>query len=237
MKPSRIQSVLGLLSRPCANTPISTFALRAFSTGPKLQSSKADAPPQIPKPIPFVPDVETFLTLIGRGLKSHASKFPSWEALFSLTSDQLRELGLEPPRTRRYLLRWRDKFRRGEYGPGGDFRYVQDGVAELHVKEASPTPMFKLRKCVNVPKGKTPDKLSEQALVFPKGYRVSGTHTIVGPYALPITNGAARVTVTEGMWEHKRGHKVDGGERRRAEVRFKRGVAERKARREAQGHY
>jgi hypothetical protein len=52
-----------------------------------------------------------------------------------------------------------------------------------------------------------------------------------------MKHGGARVTVTEGMWEDKRGHKVDGGERRRDEIRFKRRVAERKALRESQGFY
>ena len=38
----------------------------------------------------------------------------------------------------------------------------------------------------------------------------------------------ARVVVKEGLWEDKRGHKVDGGERRKAEVRSKRRAEERK---------
>lgn len=40
--------------------------------------------------------------------------------------------------------------------------------------------------------------------------------------------GVARLKVQDGLWEQRRGHKVDGGERRRAEVRFKRRAAERK---------
>lgn len=237
-----MQPALGLLSRPYANalltTLITTPALRALSTTAARQASKTNsAPPAIPSPIPFVPNVETFLTLIGRGLKSHASKFPSWESLFSLSSDQLRELGLEPPRSRRYLLRWRDKFRLGQFGPGGDLRYVDNGVAELKVREVAKSPTQHIRHAVNVPVGKNPEDLAAEDLVFPKGFRVRGTNTIVGPYALPIKGGGVRLKVTEGMWEDKRGHKVDGGERRRAEVRFKRGVAERKARREAQGYY
>ena len=40
--------------------------------------------------------------------------------------------------------------------------------------------------------------------------------------------GVARLEVQEGLWEQKRGHKVDGGERRKAEVRAKRRVQERK---------
>lgn len=42
------------------------------------------------------------------------------------------------------------------------------------------------------------------------------------------TSGVAFLKVREGLWEQKRGHKVDGGERRRAEVRAKRRIQERK---------
>jgi DUF1009 family protein len=54
---------------------------------------------------------------------------------------------------------------------------------------------------------------------------------VKGPYlqAIKGTNGsAALIKVTEGMWEDKRGQKVDGGERRRAEVRAKKRSAERR---------
>lgn len=52
-----------------------------------------------------------------------------------------------------------------------------------------------------------------------------------GPFLQPIkgTNGsAALIKVQEGMWEDKLGHKVDGGERRRAEVRAKKRSEERR---------
>ena len=39
---------------------------------------------KIPRPTPFVPDPQTFLTLIGRNMAQHAAKIPSWEALFTL---------------------------------------------------------------------------------------------------------------------------------------------------------
>lgn len=241
MKSLRVQSALGVLFRPCAAAPISSQiaiqGLRALSTTPPNQAKNAKAP-AIPKPTPFVPDVETFLTLIGRDLKSHASKFPSWESLFSLNTDQLRELGLEPPRSRRYLLRWRDKFREGKYGPGGDLKYVENGSAVLKIREIIKSPLITHRQVVNVPAGKEVDQVKPEDMIRPLGFRVRGLHTIVGPYALPSKkDGGARITVTEGMWEDKRGHKVDGGERRQAEVRFKRKVAERKALREAQGFY
>lgn len=194
-------------------------------------------PPLVPATIPFVPDVETFLTLIGRGLKQYANKFPTWEALFSLTSEQLRELGIEPPRTRRYLIQWRQKFREGRFGIGGDLKHVENGVAILKPKEVVKDALTRERFVVNVPPGTNPERIAPEELVRVRGFKVRGIRTIVGPYALPMKNGGVRLQVTEGMWEDKRGHKVDGGERRKAEVRFKRGVAERKALREKQGFY
>jgi hypothetical protein len=191
----------------------------------------------IPAPIPLVPDVETFLTVIGRGLKQHASKFPTWDALFTLSSDQLRELGVEPPRARRYLLRWRQRFREGKFGPGGDLKHVENGTAELRVQHPDPTSMGRKRLAVNVPAGKKITEVSPEEAVRPRGYSAKRVQTVAGPYALPMKHGGARITVTEGMWEDRRGHKVDGGERRRAEIRFKRRVAERKALREKQGYY
>jgi hypothetical protein len=206
---------------------------------------------KVPEPTPFVPDHTTFLKLIGRDLSKHASKFEKWSELFTLSSSKLKELGIEPPRSRRYLLRWREKFRKGEFGIGGDLKYVQDGVAELRVLEvpvlkkpdpgqdwtsasASVTPgMTKL--ILNVPMGSTTYQLDEGQttadLKKVKGVRLHEGHAIVGPY-IQLQKGSngsiASLKVQEGLWEHKRGHKVDGGERRKAEVRFKRRVEERK---------
>jgi len=239
MKPAlRFQSALGLLSRPCAAAQITACPRLA----PQARwTHKAPELPAVPPTLPFVPDAETFLTLIGRGLRQHASKFPTWEALFSLSSEQLRELGVEPPRTRRYLLRWRQRFREGKYGPGADIKHVDGGAAELKVLETRDPVKGLLgkvkREVVNVPAGKEIDEVPPQDLVRVQGYSVKGLRTIVGPYVLPKGKGIARLAVTEGMWEDKRGHKVDGGERRRAEVRFKRGIAHRKAMRESQGFY
>ncbi|KAK3685925.1 IGR protein motif-domain-containing protein [Podospora appendiculata] len=232
MKPSRLPSALGLLLRPCSATPITAPSLRA-----QARWAHRDAQPlQVPSPIPLVPDVETFLTVIGRGLKQHAAKFPTWEAMFSLTSEQLRELGVEPPRARRYLLRWRQRFREGKFGVGGDLKYVENGTAVLKVLEIAKGPIIRERHVVNVPAGKKVEEIPARDLARVHGFKVHGIRTIAGPYALPAKDGAAKITVTEGMWEDRRGHKVDGGERRRAEVRFKRGVAERKAAREKQGY-
>jgi len=197
------------------------------------------AAPPIPPPTPFVPDPQTFLTLIGRNLSQHTSKIPTWEALFSLTSTQLRELGIEPPRSRRYLLRWREKFRNGEYGIGGDLQHVENGAAEVRVMEvpvsghgtataiASPG---KRKIVVNVAAGGSAQDMLAEQLTPVKGLRIKGAHTIVGPYVQPVKGGkAAKIAVKEGLWEDRRGHKIDGGERRQAEVRAKRRGEERRA--------
>lgn len=198
----------------------------------------------IPRPTPFVPDAQTFLTLIGRNLSQHASKIPSWKALFSLTSAQLKELGIEPPRSRRYLLRWREKFRQGQYGIGGDIKYVEDGAAQLKVLElpvstpgtVTPTssPLKTRRIVVNVATGGSATNSDglENEMVPVRGLQVKGARTIVGPHVQPLKAGkGAKIEIKEGLWEQRRGHKVDGGERRQAEVRAKRrGEAKRAAR-------
>ncbi|PBP25160.1 hypothetical protein BUE80_DR004031, partial [Diplocarpon rosae] len=158
-----------------------TQSIRANQTRSLHHTIKAKP---IPKTTPFVPNAETFLRLIGRNLSQHASKIPSWKALFSLTSSQLKELGVDPPRSRRYLLRWREKFRNGQYGIGGDLKHVKKGVAELRIAE------------------------------FP-----------------PLKGGkTAKLEVKEGLWEDRRGHKIDGGERRQAEVRAKKRGEQKRAR-------
>ncbi|MCJ1395878.1 hypothetical protein MMC18_008764 [Xylographa bjoerkii] len=172
--------------------------------------------PPIPQPTPFVPDSTTFLTLIGRQLSKHAPKITTWNSLFSLTSTQLRELGVEPARSRRYLLWWRDKFRRGEYGIGGDLQSVVDGVGEMRVKEVPVGEMVK-KVVVNTPPGV--EEPAQGKLV--QGFSVRGAGTIVGSY-IELVKGSegsvARLKVKEGMWEIRRGHKVHGGERRRKNV-------------------
>ncbi|KUI56741.1 Protein FYV4, mitochondrial [Cytospora mali] len=228
MKTWQFRSALRLLTRS------SSIAQQPLQI--RFAHQQASKTPIIPSPTPFVPDVKTFLTLIGRGMSSHTAKFPTWEALFSLTSPQLKELGIEPPRLRRYLIHWREKFRLGNFGPGGDIKHVEDGKAKLAITEVERGPLDKSRHVVNIPLNKKIEEAKNYEKVKVDGYHVEGTNTIAGPYALPIKGGsAALITITEGMWEEKRGRKIDGGERRREEVRFKRRVAERKAAREAMG--
>lgn len=226
MKGERLRASLGMLLQT-SNT---------FSRAGQIRFLHKTRPlPPIPKPVPFVPDVPTFLTLIGRGLNKYASKFPSWDALFSLTSPQLKELGIEPARTRRYLLQWMQRYRKGALGPGGDFRYVENGEAILKIATPPASMLHDGKYAVNVPHGDSVDVSATSVLSRPVGYRVQGLKTIVGPYATPLPGlSGAVVKVTEGMWEHRQGRKIDGGERRRAEVQFKKRSAERRAEREAE---
>jgi hypothetical protein len=206
----------------------------------------------IPQPTPFIPDAPTFLQAIGRGLSAHAAKIPSWEALFTLSSAQLKDLGIEPARSRRYLLQWREKFRNGEFGIGGDCQHVKEGIAELRVVDvpvpesaagrrtaiatATHTPGTR-RVVVNVPDGSAatganvPRGQALQSVRGVKGVVIKGSRNIKGSYVQTVkgTKGlGARIKVQEGIWEVRRGHKVDGGERRKAEVRAKRRAQENK---------
>ena len=76
----------------------------------RLISSAAN----VPEPSTTVDSVSTFLHKIGR--KTHeaaASKIPDWPALFTMSSTDFKTAGLSP-RERKYILRWREKYRRGE---------------------------------------------------------------------------------------------------------------------------
>ncbi|KAF2156841.1 hypothetical protein K461DRAFT_5263 [Myriangium duriaei CBS 260.36] len=205
------------------------------------------APLPVPSPTPFVPDAPTFLTLIGRNMSAHASKIPSWEALFNLSSEQLRESGLEPARARRYLLRWRAKFRAGEFGIGGDLARVQDGIGELRVVEiADPTRTAsslthsagKRRVVVNVSPGAGEEELQQVVEEVEQGQtravqgvKIKQMNMIAGKNVRLLKGlGRAQIQVMEGLWEHKRGKKVDGGERRKEMVRAKRRAEENKKR-------
>ena len=231
LKPSQLRPIPSFLLPITQSTSTTTTQARCLH-----QHVKASP---IPRPTPFVPDAQTFLTLIGRNLSQHASKIPSWNALFSLTSAQLKELGVDPPRSRRYLLRWREKFRNGQYGIGGDLQHVQDGAAEVRVVEvpvsdysaATATLSPGKRKIiVNVAVGGSATDRPMEQLVPVKGLHIKGAHTIVGPHVQPVKGGkAAKIEVKEGLWEERRGHKIDGGERRQAEIRAKRRGEERRA--------
>ncbi|KAI0024361.1 IGR protein motif-domain-containing protein [Xylariomycetidae sp. FL0641] len=261
LRPQQLRSAIFSLTSTPTPTPTPTPAaaqhiISGRPWGTRFSSSTTTRKaPTVPSPTPFIPDVATFLKVIGRNLSIHAAKFPTWESLFSLSSDQLRELGVEPPRTRKYLLRWRQKFRNGRFGPGGDLVHVSpEGTADLRILEVDlynavrnpdapptaslnpeqPNPGARPKKfVVNVPPGRAVHECAPHELSRVTGFRVRSTGNIVGPYALPLKGGkGARVAITEGMWEDHRGHKIDGGERRRSEVRYKKRIAERRERRE-----
>lgn len=63
-----------------------------------------------------------------------------------------------------------------------------------------------------------------------EGVKIVQANTIggTGVEAVKGYQGVAKLRVKEGLWEQRRGHKVDGGERRKAEVRYKRRAQERK---------
>ncbi|KAJ5472432.1 hypothetical protein N7530_006433 [Penicillium desertorum] len=238
------------------NSPLGSLTARLFKpvsiSNQYIRSLHKNTRPPVPSPTPFVPDVQTFLTLIGREMSKQASKIPSWEELFTLSSNQLRDAGIEPARQRRYLIRKREKFRNGLYGPGGDLDTVVDGVAQLRVVEvpinarglthggtkaavqtssATLSPGM-VKAIVNLAPDATTYHYAKKHLIKKFAHmKIHRGCQPMGPFLQPLkgSNGtAATISVQEGMWEDKRGQKVDGGERRRREVQNKKRLDERK---------
>ena len=125
------------------------------------------------------------------------------------------------------------KYRKGDLGPGADFEYVKDGEAILKVALPPADVVKQTKFVVNVPHPDEESAIAAPRLTRPFGYTVRGDRTIAGPFAVQTPTGAS-VKVAEGMWEDEQGRKIDGGERRNAEVRFKKRSAERRAEREAE---
>ena len=158
----------------------------------------------------------------------------------------MKSLGIEPARSRRYLIWWRDRFRRGISGPGGDLKHLVDDQAELRVVEMPLNPSGPVKSASDVPAAlphrvkrivvnETAESLEQQSasedLKPVAGMQVSGPRTIAGPFVTHVKGTRGSVAIVkrqEGMWEVKRGHKVDGGERRRKEVRRKRTIEQNK---------
>lgn len=136
-------------------------------------------------------------------------------------------------------------------------RFVEDGVGTMRVVELPRLPENQgprnaksgnlkatatlapatTKLIINLPAGETEPTaaLQEGQSTFDlskvQGVKLADGHMIQGPYVQPVkgSNGTvATLKIQEGLWEHRRGHKVDGGERRKAEVRFKRAVEERR---------
>ncbi|KAK6340811.1 hypothetical protein TWF696_009129 [Orbilia brochopaga] len=96
---------------PATRPAILSFLLPNFNHARLLHHSREARP--IPEPSSTAPDVSTFLTKIGRNMIQHESKFADWQQLMATTPQQLREMGIEPARDRRYLIDWRERYRNG----------------------------------------------------------------------------------------------------------------------------
>ena len=116
-----------------------------------------------------------------------------------------------------------------------------DGTAKLRVVEvpySDPSKALRnsraglepMRKIIlDLPQEVSIETLPTSKLRPIEGYKVVGAHTIVGPFITSIkgTGGSmATIRAQEGMWEQRRGVKVDGGERRKVQVRYKRRLEE-----------
>lgn len=109
-------------------------------------------------------------------------------------------------------------------------------MVEVPLDETTPGSGLRRTKklVVNVPEEglKAGQQLKVEELRPVEGMKVRGAHTIVGPYVQYVKGTGGSVAVMkaqEGMWEERRGVKVDGGERRKLMVRRNRLLAERKA--------
>ncbi|KAF8463302.1 IGR protein motif-domain-containing protein [Kalaharituber pfeilii] len=95
---------------PILSSPTPASTLR---NSPSIRRLHPSLPrPPVPAITSAVPDVKTFLTLIGRSASTHAPKISSWTVLFDSTSDDFKRAGVEPARLRRYIIHWREKYRR-----------------------------------------------------------------------------------------------------------------------------
>lgn len=208
--------------------------------------------PVVPSPTPFVPNLETFLTLIGRNSIAHLEKLQSWENFFKIDSKKMAQLGIGPAKHRRYLLRWAERFRQGQHGIYGELTDVVDGVAELRIVEvpastvkrapgsassehggvtATATSSPGMAKMVVNTKPGASKPSTPLAWKHIRKVGIANGQAIRGPFLEYVEGShgtAARVRVRDGMWAPGDPKKVDGGERRRAEVRAKRRVQERK---------
>lgn len=125
-------------------------------------------------------------------------------------------------------------------------KHVRDGEAELRVVEVPmpeprPTTLGSIGAAVIPPPTKRlvvneqpeilESKLQSGEVKPVKGMKVQGAGIIKGPFIKIVkgTRGSvAKLKAEEGMWEVRRGIKVDGGERRKLQVRRKRLLESRK---------
>ncbi|KAJ3185831.1 hypothetical protein HDU85_001200 [Gaertneriomyces sp. JEL0708] len=67
----------------------------------------------VPPPRGEIQDPKSFLTAIGRNSAAVADKFKDWDTLFTTTSEQMEEeMGLKADQ-RKYILSWREWYKRG----------------------------------------------------------------------------------------------------------------------------
>ncbi|KAI8388518.1 IGR protein motif-domain-containing protein [Radiomyces spectabilis] len=67
----------------------------------------------VPEPRGKIQDAESFLKSIGRGCDEYASKFESWEQLFTTDSRTMKnDMGIST-KQRKYLLAWLEQYRQG----------------------------------------------------------------------------------------------------------------------------
>ncbi|KXS21295.1 hypothetical protein M427DRAFT_130808 [Gonapodya prolifera JEL478] len=108
-----LTSVPGTHREPLPSHRIPRFTIEYSALDkPFIGKAKVKASKFIPKPTSSIPDHETFLNRIGRDCAQFSSKFNSWDAFWTASSAQMEEMGI-PPKSRKYILSWKDNFRSG----------------------------------------------------------------------------------------------------------------------------
>lgn len=107
---------------------------RLFSTSAALLK-QSPLSKKIPQPTKEIPDVPAFLNRIGHNTAEYAEAFPTWDALFSSSSKEMKAAGIDV-KPRRYILEQVENFRKAAFIEN-DPKAVFESVAEikLHPKK------------------------------------------------------------------------------------------------------
>lgn len=85
------------------------FSKRLFSTSTSVFKSATTK--IIPKPTKEIPDVASFLNHIGRNTSEFSEAFPTWDALFTSSSKEMKAAGIDV-KPRRYILEQVENYRK-----------------------------------------------------------------------------------------------------------------------------
>ncbi|KAI9335780.1 IGR protein motif-domain-containing protein [Obelidium mucronatum] len=117
LQQQRVQTIASLFAFNASVTPVRTLVITSMDKWKDCKSymqlddkTKAKL---VPKPRDGVSTPKEFLSKIGRGCGDVSEKFKSWDHLFQATSEEMADSLAIPVRKRKYILQWREWFKRG----------------------------------------------------------------------------------------------------------------------------